>query len=130
MLSKREWLVMYLCEGFKTFKTKKGDPCYIVGMANTDEQIIKWFIEGLEIYYNFPRTNLYIRFKLWVGMDEEKEHKYWSELLGIPYKNYWNPTWVEKGIRFDETKHGLVTVKRCKKEILAEILSDINQLKS
>jgi hypothetical protein len=124
MLSKREWLVMYLCEGFKSLKP------WIIGMANTDGQIIEWFIEGLEIYYGLSRSKLYLRLKLWIGMNEELEHKYWSERLGIPYENYFNPTWVPKSKRFKENKHGIITVKRGSKDVLLKVLSDLEQLKS
>jgi UDP:flavonoid glycosyltransferase YjiC (YdhE family) len=124
MLSKKEWLVLYKCEGDKTHPRS----VYSVAVTNSDPKILQWFVDGLEAYYNTKRKQLHFSLKLWKGMPEASEKEYWAQLLRIAVDRYWGTTWVEKGKTFDPSKHGICKARLHSKALQLQILKDIASL--
>ncbi len=58
------------------------------GIANSDARIIKMMVGWFEKYFHIKRTSLAIHLHLHSGQNEEKMKKYWSQITGIPRKNF------------------------------------------
>jgi transcriptional regulator with XRE-family HTH domain len=86
-LSEREFLLfgvaLYLGEGFK------GDG--LVGLANTDPDILRGFVTWLRRFFAVDETRLRVRLYLHAGLDLEAAERFWSELLGIPTAQFRKP---------------------------------------
>ncbi len=79
-LSDREVLLvgtaLYIGEGFK----RDGK----VGMANTDPNVLRFFVTWLRRCFEIDETRLRVRMYLHQGLDLEASEQFWSELLEIP----------------------------------------------
>jgi transcriptional regulator with XRE-family HTH domain len=86
-LSEREFLLfgvaLYLGEGFK------GDG--LVGLANTDPDILRAFVAWLRHFFSIDETRLRVRLYLHTGLDLEAAERFWSELLRIPLAQFRKP---------------------------------------
>jgi len=126
MLTRKEGLVLYACEGNKSVTKASADH---IDVTNSNPLLMLLFVEWLESYYDVNRTKVHYELKLWKGMNENAEKTYWSYLLGIPFTNYWGTTWVKPSVNFDPLKHGICKVRynntRMKKQLLSEIEKEL-----
>lgn len=83
-LSEREFLVagaaLYAGEG------NKGDGS--VGMANTNPQILAFFVAWLRAFFPVDERRLRVRLYLHEGLDLDRAEQYWSQLLAIPREQF------------------------------------------
>lgn len=75
-------LMLYLAEG-----DKKND--YHIGLANTDPEIIRFFVWWLGEFFHIPKSRLRIILHLYSDMDLEKERKYWQSVVGVPREQFY-----------------------------------------
>ena len=75
-------LMLYLAEGDKR-------DYYHIGFANTDPQIIKFFLSWLERFMRIPKSRIRLQLHLYESMNIPSEKKFWSKLLGIPTKQFY-----------------------------------------
>jgi hypothetical protein len=86
-LSEREFLLygtaLYLGEGFK----RDG----LVGMANTDHEVLRAFVTWLRRYFAVEEERLRVRLYLHEGLDLEAAECFWSDTLQIPRTQFRQP---------------------------------------
>ncbi|MFZ2886591.1 MAG: hypothetical protein WA021_02090 [Minisyncoccia bacterium] len=75
-------LMLYLAEG-----DKKNE--YHIGLANTDAELIKFFIWWLEEFLNISKSKMRGLLHLYEDMNLEKERKYWVEQTSLPRKQFY-----------------------------------------
>ena len=133
-LSKRELeiagIFLYWGEGAK----KMNGP---ISLNNTDPQVLKftlyWMTNGLEI----PKEKIKVFLHLYNDMEIQKEIKYWSEELNMPFSQFSKP-YIKKSTRANLTHKGfghgtcglLVSNILLKEKIMMAIkaISDTNKI--
>lgn len=75
-------LMLYLAEGDKK-------NAYHIGLANTDPELIRFFMWWLEEFLDVPKLKMRGLLHLYEDMDLEKERKYWVEQIGLPRKQFY-----------------------------------------
>ena len=68
MITKREWLILYWCEGDKS---RKGITCK-VALTSTDSLLLKLFIYGFHKFYGVNTKDLHCRLIIWENIDERE----------------------------------------------------------
>ena len=81
-------LMLYLGEGDKKNRAR-------VGLANTDPQVIQFFIKWLEDILGVEKCKMHIELHLYENMNIEKEEKFWRKITGMP-KNQYYKTQIKK----------------------------------
>ena len=122
MLTHREGLIMYWCEGDRSEESRT----YRVALTSSDALMLKLFISWLEHYYGVKREGIKLRLHLWPNVDEQIAKEFWSTRLGISIKNF-TKSWIKpkgKGKRIHH--YGICRASVSSKELLQKILSDIN----
>lgn len=113
---KRDWLMsgiaLYWAEGFKKDN--------MVGFANSDPTMVKFFIRWLEICCGIKRKNL----KLRVGVNEQYRDKitqieaFWSKILKVPKDQFQKPFFQrvqwKKIYDHPEDYHGVLRIRVAK----------------
>lgn len=86
--------MLYLGEGFKTTVG--------LGIGNSDPMVLKFFIAGLIVCYDFDKTR--IKCELHLRADQNPIHikRYWAQALSLPLSNF-------KTISIDRRTHGIPT---------------------
>lgn len=123
MLSKREGLMLYWCEGDKYTSTNK----YKVAVTSTDISMVRLFVDWLEKYYNIDRCKIRLRLHLWDATQEKRTKTQWANKLGITIENF-TKSWIKKrgsGKRIHE--FGLCRASIDSKDIFQEIMNGIKQ---
>lgn len=70
-------LMLYLAEGDKKDR-------YHIGLANTDPQIISFFLWWLEKFLHVPKSRMRVQLHLYASMDLIQERKFWEKLTKLP----------------------------------------------
>ncbi|MGH9032546.1 MAG: hypothetical protein ACRDZV_10500, partial [Acidimicrobiia bacterium] len=100
-LSSREFLLigamLYAGEGFKTDQT--------VGMANTDPQVLAFFLAWLRHFFAVDESRLRMRMYLHEGLDLEAAEAFWSGLTGIPREQFGKPYRAKADPSIRRSKH-------------------------
>lgn len=123
MLTRREGLVMYWCEGDKSKESRT----YRVALTSSDVIMLKLFIRWLERYYEVKRDQIKLRLHLWPNVDEKLAREFWSSDLGMPVENF-TKSWIKprgKGKRVHP--HGICRASISSKKLLEKILSEIEK---
>lgn len=100
-------LMLYLAEGGKTNYST-------ISLANTDPNVIRFFISWLETFLHIPKSKLKIGLHLYEGMDIAQERAFWKRALSIEnaqfYKDQIRP--LRKGsFSYNESfRHGTCQV--------------------
>lgn len=81
-------LMLYWGEG-----TKSGTSALI--LANTDPNMVRFFIHWMNQSLNIAKNKLRIRLHLYKDMDIKKELAYWSQELKIPSSQF-SPSYIKK----------------------------------
>ena len=122
MLTRREGLIMYWCEGDKSEESRT----YRVALTSSDITMLKLFVKWLEQYYGVKRRQMKLRLHLWPNVNEQNAKEFWSTNLGISIKNF-TKSWIKpkgKGKRIHP--YGICRASVSSKELLHRILSDIS----
>ena len=79
-LSSEAWftagLMLYAAEGDKKQTGR-------IALANTDPQIIKFFIEWLDTFLDIPKSRIKAQLHLYENMDIDKEREFWKNELAL-----------------------------------------------
>lgn len=85
-LSDRDLLIagtaLYAGEGFKV---------RVAGMANTNPQILLFFVTWLRHFFDVDETRLKMTLYLHAGLDIDAANVFWSTLTGIPLSQFGKP---------------------------------------
>jgi hypothetical protein len=121
MLSKREGLMLYWCEGDKTIEA-----C-MASVTCAEPPMLCYFIDWLINYYDADRSRIRLRLHLWEGSDEKEAVQFWSDSLKIP-KQAFHRTWfkTKSGSR-KKYPFGICRAAYYSKPILLQILEDIEK---
>jgi hypothetical protein len=121
MLSKREGLMLYWCEGDKTLKA-----C-MASLTCAEPLMLCYFVDWLVDYYGANRNRIRLRLHLREGADEEEAVQFWSDALKIP-KQAFQKTWFKtrSGSR-KKYQFGICRAAYYSKPILLQILKDIER---
>jgi hypothetical protein len=120
MLSHREGLVMYWCEGDRSEESRT----YRVALTSSDVMTLKFFIRWY--YYDVKRDRIKLRLHLWSDTNEKLANEFWYTNLGIHQRNFTKPQIKPKGrgkrspLRYLQSVHLL-------KKLLRKILADIDK---
>ncbi|MET0908089.1 MAG: hypothetical protein ABWZ99_01360, partial [Ilumatobacteraceae bacterium] len=74
---------LYIGEGFK----RDG----LVGMANTDPQVLRAFVTWLRSCFGIDERRLRVRLYLHEGLDLDAAEQFWSDLLAVPRAQFRRP---------------------------------------
>ena len=119
MITRREGLILYWCEGDK-FKNGR----YKVAVTAADFKLLRLFIEWLKRYYKVHKQDMRLRLHIWEDSNEESCKKYWSNKLKVPFKNFTKSD-IRRTGKNKKYIHGICRVSLDSKEILNKILYDI-----
>ena len=123
MLSKREGLMLYWCEGDKYTSENK----YKIAVTSTDIKMMQLFVDWLEKHYDINRCTIRLRLHIWETEQENRAKIQWSNKLGIPLENF-TKSWIKKkGSGKRKHEFGLCRASIDSKEVFQEIMKDINQ---
>ena len=75
-------LMLYVAEGDKKDR-------YHIGLANTDPEIIKFFIWWMEEYLSVPKERVRAQLHLYASMDIAAEKMYWRRKTGLPTRQFY-----------------------------------------
>jgi hypothetical protein len=75
-------LMLYQAEG------DKKDP-YHIGLANTDPQVIKFFIWWVQEFLKVEKSRIRIQLHLYDSMNTQVERKFWAQQTGLPYSQFY-----------------------------------------
>lgn len=78
-------LVLYLGEGDKKNYSR-------IAIANTDPQIINFFIQWLVRFLNVDKNLIKVQLHLYEDMNIEKEVKFWQNILGMGISQFYKPS--------------------------------------
>ena len=121
MLSKREGLVLYWCEGDKTLKAN------MVSVTCAEPSMLHLFIEWLCEYYEVNRNKIKLRLHLWEGADEKQAVQFWSKALDMPNQSF-HKTWFKtRSGRKKRYPFGICRAAYFSKHILLKILEEIKK---
>ncbi len=81
-------LMLYLGEGSKK-------DYYTIALANTDPDIIKFFVEWLNEFLDISKDKMKMGLHLYENMDVEKEKEFWKNKLGFKEGQVYKP-WISK----------------------------------
>ncbi len=123
MLTKKEGLILYWCEGDKY--TSKGR--YKVAVTSADPQLLQLFVKWLERYYNTPIEEMKARVQIWDQSKEMLAIEWWSKQIGIPVRNFIKSNIKQVGGRKKKHKFGICRVYIDSKDVLFRILDDIQK---
>ena len=107
-LSERDLLVagtaLYAGEG-----TRSG---HIVGFANTDPRMVSLFCAWLRRFFDIDERRLRLRLYLHQGLDLDGATAFWSEVAGIPFKQFRTPYRAKPNaaLRRNKYEHGCAYV--------------------
>ena len=79
-------------------------------LTNTDPNLIRIFIKGLQELYNVPLSKIKVNLRLYEDLDKESCINYWSTFAGIPKKNILNIN-VLQGKKAGKLKYGMCRVR-------------------
>ncbi len=121
ILSEREKLLfisaLYWAEG------SKGD----FGLSNTDENLIKVFVNGLRQLLKITDDRLAVSVRIYEDLDREKCLTFWSEIVGIPKENFVSVD-VLKGKKSGKLAYGMCRVRVRKGADLLKKLASVNKI--
>ena len=120
MISKREGLILYWCEGDKSTKR-----IYKVAVTSTNANILRLYVDWLTEYYHVERNDIKLRLHIWQELDESAAKIYWSDQLKIPILNFTKSYIKPKGGRKKIHIYGVCRASIQSKEIHTKILQDI-----
>ena len=123
MLTRREGLIMYWCEGDRSEESRT----YRVALTSSDVAMLKLFIGWLEEYYSVKRDQIKLRLHLWRNINEKLAKEFWSTSLSIPLQNF-TKSWIKpkgKGKRIHS--YGICRAGISSKELLHKILAEIDK---
>ena len=83
-------LFLYWAEGGKTRKAS-------VVLTNTNPIMLKFYLKWLKLL-KVPKDKLKIKLHLYSDMNINEKIKFWSDMLGVPEKQFWNP-YVKKSLK-------------------------------
>lgn len=75
-------LMLYLAEGDKK-------DIYHIGLANTDPEIIKFFLRWLQDFLKIPQSRIRIQLHLYESMNINKERVFWQKQTGLPRDQFY-----------------------------------------
>lgn len=75
-------LMLYHAEGDKK-------DFYHMGIANTDPQIIKFFVWWLQKFMGIPRSRMKVQLHLYESMNLVNERKFWIKQTGLPEHQFY-----------------------------------------
>lgn len=121
MLSRREGLILYWCEGDKKLDAS------MVGVTCGNAVLLRSFVDWLCKYYGANRNKVKLRLHLWDGAEEEDATNFWSKALDISKQSF-QKTWFKK--RSGKNKKypfGLCRAAYYSKTMLLKILEEIDK---
>lgn len=113
MITKREGLILYLCEGDKF----EGQRLHMVAVTSTEPIVLKLFISWLRIFYNIKIEKLKARIHLWPSSDEEQCKNFWSKELGISAFQFTKSYFKNKNGKNQKFPHGVCRIGFYNKKI-------------
>jgi hypothetical protein len=122
VLSRREGLLIYWCEGDKSTKRN-----YKVAVTSTNTNILRSFVDWLTKYYSVERDVIKLRLHIWKDIDEDAAKKHWSMELNIPISNFTKSYIKPKGGRKKIHYNGVCRASIQSKEIQTKIMEDIKK---
>ena len=75
-------LMLYLAEGDKKDR-------YHIGLANTDPQVISFFIWWLQKFLRVPKSRMRVQLHLYESMDLSRERRFWEKLTKLPRAQFY-----------------------------------------
>jgi len=118
MISKREGLMLYWCEGDKYISG-----AYKVAVTSSEPQMIKLFIDWLTRYYNVDSEQIKLRLHIWDGTNLLEAQEWWLKQLNVKAK--FTKPYVKKRGGKNKFPHGICRASLNSKEILLRILEEI-----
>lgn len=79
-------------------------------LTNTDSDLIKVFVKGLNDVFGITKNRLRISIRIYEDLDKERCLKYWSDITGVPIKNFVNVN-ILKGKKMGKLSFGMCRLR-------------------
>lgn len=80
------------------------------GFTNTDPEMIRVFVTGLEEIFQIPRDRLRASIRTYEDLDKDRCLRYWSKVVGIPPEQFVNVN-VLKGKKSGKLPYGMCRIR-------------------
>lgn len=117
-------VIAYWCEGSKTIDS-------LVKFTNSDERLIRLFIQWLVHSCEVPRQRIRIHIRVHEDISSQSAEQYWSRSTGIPPAQFYRTTIKQSGShgkRRRRLPHGVVSVIVCDSRLFYRIKGWIDGL--
>lgn len=105
----------FLAAGAALYAGEGGKRDGMVLFANTDERLIRFFCAWRRRFFTIDETRLRVRVYLHEGLDLDAAERHWSEVTGVPRKQFQKPyrAAADRTIRTAKHDYGCAYVTYC-----------------
>jgi hypothetical protein len=121
MITKREGLILYLCEGTKASK---------LAVTSVTPSILKMFKEWIKKYYDIPDSKFRMLLHMWDGTNENEAKRYWANELRLS-ENQFTKSWIKphrQSQRKAVHKYGVCRLSVNSQPLLKQIIKEMKEL--
>lgn len=112
--------LLFLCALYWAEGSKKD-----FGLSNTDPELIKVFVEGLQEVFGIPKDRLRISIRIYEDLNKEKCLAFWSGVVGIPVEEFVGVD-VLVGKKTGKLEYGMCRVRVLRGEELLKRVKAVN----
>lgn len=80
------------------------------GLSNTDSELIKVFVNGLEKVFHIPKEHFRVSLRIYEDLNKEKCLDYWSKIIGIPPHKFVNVN-ILRGKKTGKLPYGMCRIR-------------------
>ena len=123
--------IIWWTEGTKSRKDKRwrNTWSYTIDVTNTNEEIIKLFLDFLRYDIGIDENRLKAQIQIHEGDSKEDLEKYWSNVTQIPIQRFTKTIIRPQGNKLGKTK-GTCKVRYCDKSVYRKIEEVLNEVKN
>lgn len=114
--------MLYWAEGYKAGRT--------VDFVNSDPRMVKIFVDCLRIIYQVTESRFSVQLYCYVNQEPNNLIDFWSELTGIPKKQFIKP-YVRKDFKSEKSGKmlkGVVHIRYNDLRLYQQIMQDIGKI--
>ena len=121
--------VLWWAEGTRARRDKrwKNSWMYHVDFTNTDEQMIKLFLEFLTKDIGIDEARLKLQLQIHEDDDQGNLERYWSKITDIPLSRFYKTIIRPKGNKVGKTR-GTCKIRYCDKKTYIKVSKLLNQV--
>lgn len=96
------------------------------GLSNTDPDLIKIFVNGLESVFNIHRDRLRVSIRIFEDLDQKKSLSFWSKITGIPKEKFTSVN-ILRGKKKGKLQYGMCRIRMTKGGDVLKYIKALNK---